>query len=51
MRTSAALVVVLAPVLAILVVGPGVRAEPTAIIACQTISQPGSYRLANNLTG
>jgi hypothetical protein len=31
--------------------GSGARAEPTAITACQTISQPGSYRLANNLTG
>jgi hypothetical protein len=35
----------------ILVPGPGARAAPIAITACQTISQPGSYVLANNLTG
>jgi parallel beta-helix repeat protein len=29
--------------------GPGAQAAPTAIIACQPISTPGSYVLANNL--
>jgi hypothetical protein len=33
----------------IFVPGAGAR-EPTPIKACQTISQPGSYELANNLT-
>jgi hypothetical protein len=35
---------------AILVPGRGAQAEPTAITVCQTISQPGSYKLVNNLT-
>jgi hypothetical protein len=30
--------------------GAGARAAPTLIAACQTINQPGSYVLANNLT-
>ena len=29
----------------------GAQAEPTAITVCQAISQPGSYKLVNNLTG
>jgi len=34
----------------ILVAEPDAQAAPTAITACQTINQPGSYVLANNLT-
>ena len=30
--------------------GIGARAQPTAITACRTISEPGSYELANALT-
>jgi hypothetical protein len=30
--------------------GIGAQAQPTAITACQTISQPGPYELVNNLT-
>jgi hypothetical protein len=33
----------------ILVAEHDAQAAPTAITACQTISQPGSYQLANNL--
>jgi hypothetical protein len=52
MRQPAALFpIALALGATILVPGPGARAAPTAITACQTISQPGSYVLANNLTG
>jgi hypothetical protein len=49
MRRPAALFpIVLALGALIFVSGAGAQ-EPTKITACQTISQPGSYRLANNL--
>lgn len=49
MRRPAALIpIVLALGALIFVSGAGAQ-EPTKITACQTISQPGSYRLANNL--
>jgi hypothetical protein len=35
---------------AIVLVPVAAAREPTMIKACQTISQPGSYELANNLT-
>jgi hypothetical protein len=51
MRQPAALFpIALALGATILVPGPGARAAPIAITACQTISQPGSYVLANDLT-
>jgi hypothetical protein len=34
---------------ATLVPGRGAQADPTAITACQTINQPGSYKLVGNL--
>ena len=50
MTRPAAFIIALALGAMTLTPGSGARAEPTAITACQTISQPGSYRLANNLT-
>jgi hypothetical protein len=49
MRKSAALSPIVLALGATIVVGPGAQAAPTAITACQTISQSGSYVLANNL--
>src|SRR6266446_1772570 len=50
MRRSAALFpIALALGATISASGAGAR-EPTKIKTCQTISQPGSYELANNLT-
>jgi hypothetical protein len=34
---------------ATIALGPGAQAAPTAITACQTISQPGPYVLANDI--
>jgi len=49
MKKSAALFPIVFALGATIVAGPGAQAAPTAITACQTISQPGSYVLANNL--
>ena len=49
MIKSAALFPVVLALGAAIVAGPGAQAAPTAVTACQTISQPGSYVLANNL--
>ena len=48
--TSSSFPIALALGATILVPGPGAQAAPTAITACQTITQPGSYVLANDLT-
>jgi hypothetical protein len=49
MRKSAALFPIVFALGATIVAGPGAQAAPTAITGCQTISQSGSYVVANNL--
>jgi hypothetical protein len=51
MKKSAALFPIVFALGATIVAGPGAQAAPTAITACQTISQPGSYQVANDLIG
>jgi hypothetical protein len=49
MRRPAALFPIVLALGALIFVSRAGAQEPTKITACQTISQPGSYRLANNL--
>ena len=48
-RPAAPFSIALALGAAILVPGRGAQADPTAITTCQTINQPGSYKLVGNL--